>query len=188
VALSEAGLRQLIERIDGGDRAAADALIGGMRDRIVRWALVITGDVDDAEDVAQRVSITLHQRLGGFEGRARFTTWLYTVVRNAALDVRGRSRGHATVDEDELAALPAATEDRLARVHDDRLASLIRGFFSELPPRQRQLIELVDQEGQTAAEAAHALGIKPETARVHLMRARRALRRIMLDRHPEMFE
>jgi DNA-directed RNA polymerase specialized sigma24 family protein len=49
------------------------------------------------------------------------------------------------------------------------------------------LIELIDTQGMTAAEAATLLGIEPETARVHLMRARRAIRSKMLESHPEMF-
>ena len=83
--------------------------------------------------------------------------------------------------------LSASTSERLTAIGDQRVAAIVRAFFADLPPRQRELIELVDTEGYSAAEAARMIGIEPETARVHLLRARRTLRSKMLEAHPEMF-
>ncbi|HUP88552.1 MAG TPA: RNA polymerase sigma factor [Longimicrobiales bacterium] len=190
MTLSEERISRLIEQIRTGDQAASNALIAGMRERILRWALVITGDIDDAEDVAQTVSLTLHKRAKDFEGRSRFTTWVYAAVRNAALDQKRRRvrTEHESIDDDAVIALTTKTEDVLQQISDNDAARAVRGFFEELAPRQRELIELVDQQGLSAAVAAEMLGIEPETARVHLMRGRRALRARMLERHPEMFD
>lgn len=65
-------------------------------------------------------------------------------------------------------------------------ARIVRAFFSELAPRQREVIELVDLQGLQPAEAAKILEVSPSTARVHLHRARRALREIILKRHPDV--
>ena len=157
-------------------------LIGAVRARVVRWATVVTGDVDDAEDVAQRVSLKLHDELGQFEAKSRFTTWLFRVVRNTAFDLRRSAwrRRSTQYDEDAMQQIVDSTGDAIERIDNENRAALIRSFFTELPPRQRQLIELVDQEGCTPTEAADVLGIEPETARVHLMRARRTLREKMM--------
>jgi RNA polymerase sigma factor (sigma-70 family) len=68
-----------------------------------------------------------------------------------------------------------------------RAAALVRSFFTDLPPRQRELLELIDAQGYTAVEAAQIMGIEPETARGHLLRARRTMRAKMLELHPEVF-
>jgi RNA polymerase sigma-70 factor (ECF subfamily) len=190
VTLSEASIDELLELVRHGDEAALASLIGGLRDRVFRWALVITGDADDADDVAQQVSIALHRKLGDFKGQSRFTTWLYSIVRNAALGLMSTaSRKHESpMHEDQRQqSLSDGVADQLERMASRRTAALIRSFFTELPQRQRELIEMIDTQGYTAAEAARIMGIEPETARGHLLRARRTLRAKMLEQHPETF-
>ncbi|MGQ0813733.1 MAG: RNA polymerase sigma factor [Gemmatimonadota bacterium] len=190
MTLTEAGIDELLQQARAGNEAAFASLIAGVRERVYRWALVITRDGDDADDVAQQVWITLHRRLHDFEGRARFSTWLYTIVRNTAIELMHKPARRYETSRDE-AQLPLSIstqlEDQLSKLANQNAATMVRSFFSELPRRQRELIELIDAEGYTAAEAAQMMGIEPETARVHLMRARRALRTRMLELHPEMF-
>ena len=161
-----------------------------MRDQIFRWALVITGDADDAEDITQQVSVTLYRKLNLFEDKSAFTTWLYRIVRNTAIESRRRARftREVTFDDDALQTISAVTEDRLAMIEDAQSVALVRAMFEQLPPRQRELIELVDTQGFKTVEAAEMMEIEPETARVHLMRARKTLRSRMLALHPERFE
>jgi RNA polymerase sigma factor (sigma-70 family) len=190
VTLTEAAIHELLQRARTGDEAAAASLIGGMRDRVFRWALVMTRDSDDAEDVAQQVSMSVHKSLNDFEARSSFSTWLYAVVRNTSVELMRKSaRRNATPLNDDIVdpMLSSSTSDRLTAIGNQRIAAIVRAFFADLPPRQRELIELVDTEGYSAAEAARMIGIEPETARVHLLRARRTLRSRMLEAHPEMF-
>jgi RNA polymerase sigma-70 factor (ECF subfamily) len=158
---------------------------------VFRWALVMTADSDDAEDITQQVSVTLHRKLRLFEQRSSFTTWLYRIVRNTAIESRRRARftREVPLDFDTVQdTLAAATEDRLQQIDDADAAALIRALFTTLPARQRELIELVDTQGYNTVEAAAMMEIEPETARVHLLRARRTLRTKMLALHPERFE
>ena len=184
-----ANTESLVGRAKRGDQVALAALIGRIRQQVFRWALVMTGDSDDAEDIAQQVSLNVHRKLSQFDERARFTTWLYTIVRNQAFELtRKASRRRETpIVEDEMpGALTENMEDQLSRIGNQETARLVRAFFTELPPRQRELIELIDTEGCSAAQAAEMMGIEPETARGHLMRARRILRAKMLALHPEL--
>jgi RNA polymerase sigma factor (sigma-70 family) len=183
-------MNELLLQARHGDEAALAALIGGTRDRVFRWALVITGDADDADDVTQEVSITLHRKLGAFKGKSRFTTWLYAIVRNAALSAMSTaSRRHESSMHDNRVpeSLSDEVEEQLERMESRRAAALVRSFFTDLPPRQRELLELIDAQGYTAVEAAQIMGIEPETARGHLLRARRTKRAKMLELHPEVF-
>jgi RNA polymerase sigma-70 factor (ECF subfamily) len=178
----------LLQRARAGDEAAFNALVNSVRDKIFRWALIITGDSDDAEDVTQQVTLKLHGKLAEFQERSRLTTWLYTITRNTALDMINKParKREESLSEDTVTELSDDVDVKITRLDNQRAASVVRAFFTDLPPRQRELIELIDNEGCTAGEAAQAMGIEPETARVHLLRARRTLRARMLEVHPEM--
>ena len=181
-------LEAMAARARGGDERAFAQLADAVRGQVQRWALVRTGDADDAEDVAQTVVIRLHRHLASFEGRSRFTTWLYRLTASAALDwVKGRGRRErvhlaATAE----AGIASATEDRIAALENERTAALVRGFFAELPGRQREVFDLVDLQGYTPAEAAGMLEIEGVTARAHLFRARKAIRERILAAHPDL--
>jgi RNA polymerase sigma-70 factor (ECF subfamily) len=182
----------LIAAARAGDERAFARLLGEARPQIYRWSVVMTADSDEAEDITQQVSITLHRKLHMYEGRSAFTTWLYRIVRNTAIEAGRRARYHREVSlgDDELpkSAISPATEDRLQQIHDAQSVELIRALFTLLPPRQRELLDLVDTQGFKVVEAAEMMEIEPETARVHLLRARRTLRAKMLEMHPERFE
>lgn len=183
-------MEAMAARARGGDERAFAELATAVRGQVHRWALVRTGDADDAEDVAQTVVIRLHRHLHAFEGRSRFTTWLYRLTARAALDwVRGRGRRErAHLASSAEAGLAVATEDRIAALENERTAALVRSFFTELPGRQREVFDLVDLQGFTPAEAAEMLEIEAVTARVHLFRARRAIRERILATHPHLLE
>lgn len=179
----------LLRKARAGHEPARAQLVAAVRDQVVRWALVMTGDPDDAEDVAQQVSIVLHQKLAQFDQRSRFTTWLYVIVRSAVGDLmrKGSRRFEIRMDEDHMPQpISHETEQRLDQIGEQEIAAIVRSFFRILSPRQRELIELIDTEGRTANEAAEMMGIEPETARVHLLRARRVLRAEILQAYPEI--
>ena len=81
----EDAVAPLVRRAQDGDAGARDKLLRRCHATVYRWALVYTGDPDDADDVAQDVLVRLATRLDRYTGRSRFTTWLYQVTRNAAL-------------------------------------------------------------------------------------------------------
>jgi RNA polymerase sigma-70 factor, ECF subfamily len=188
--------RQALEALAAAARAAPSpghpavaALQAAARERVYRWALVRTGDPDDADDVAQEVAVALHRRLGQFAGRARFGTWLYRLAANAAAELHRHGSRRRAVHGLAAAESPSAALDaRIDGLADRDAAEAVRGFFTALPERQRELMDLVDVQGYTAAEAAEMLQIEPATARTHLFRARRTLRARLLEAHPGWME
>ena len=186
--------RELVSKARAGDRAAFEALIRLHYGRIHRWALIGTGDPDDADDVTQKVLILVHRKLRGFRGDASFESWLYRITGNAVGEHfrKQKSRGRA-MDRYEATGLrvdtAGATERGSAeRVADDQAADLVRIFLDELPEKQREAFDLVELQGLKATEAAELLGLEASTVRVHLLRARRAIRRKVLERHPALAE
>lgn len=178
----------LVRRAQAGEETAREELIRRCYDRIYRWALMRTGDRDDADDVTQSVLVRLYTHLDRYSGRSRFTTWLFRVTQNAANAVHRRSgarRRLADSLERELLQEPR-DGDPLGRLHVISLAETLRSFFSELSPAQRQVLDLADVQGIPQMEIAEMLDLNPATVRAHLFRARRTLRARMLRRFPSL--
>jgi len=178
----------LVGRARSGDSSAFEQLVGMYRDQIFRWALVRTGDVDDAEDATQEALLRMHRGLRKFEGAARFETWLYAVVRNAALDVGRRGRRVVRLKEIYASRVAPAVSTGppavVGQMETERIGKVGMEFLEALPARQREAMDLVDLQGIGQAEAAEMLGIRPSTLRVHLLRARRTLRGRLLEKAP----
>lgn len=179
-ASPEADLPSLIRRAKEGERAAFDRLVLLYRDRIFRWALVRTGDAEDAEDATQEALVRLHSGLRKFRGGSRFETWLYAITRSAVAEAGRRERSRRRMTDRYATLAPPGRQDPaeavLHRMETGRLARRVREFLTELPLRQREAVDLVDLQGLAPAEAAELSGSNPATLRTHLFRGRRALR------------
>lgn len=186
---SAAPLESLAERARNADSGALELLLTRVRPLVLRWAVVRTGDADDAEDVTQRVLMSVQQRIGRFDGRAKFTSWLYRVTANAAAEQR-RGMGGFERLRGRLRALPSApyATDPLEHIERERGRRLLRAMMEELTVNQRVALDLVDLQGYSPAEAAELIGMHAGTLRVHLLRARRAIRARILDEHGTMHD
>ncbi len=183
----ELAIADLVPRAQRGDAEARDELLRRCHPVIYRWALIQAGTPDDADDVAQEVLIRLHTSLHRFEGRSRFTTWLYQVTRNEALTLRRRLRSRLRVVQavgEEAQSMDASSQDPVGRWSGEHVSALVATLLRELPPRQREVFALADLEEVDPAEIAVRLGMRPVTVRVHLFRARRALRAKLVERWP----
>lgn len=186
--------RTLVAQARAGDREAFEALVRLHYRTIHRWALVGTGDPDDADDVTQRVLILIHRKLGSLRESARFDAWLYRITGNAVREhfrrrtSRGRAMDRYRLEEGEARDSEHLERTPSERLADDRAAELVKAFFRELPVRQREVFDLVELQGLKAAEAARLLGLEASTVRVQLLRARRTIRAKILDRYPALAE
>jgi RNA polymerase sigma-70 factor (ECF subfamily) len=186
----EPKLEELVARAREGSQTAFDALASRVRDRVRAWAARLTDDHDDAEDVAQLVLLRLHRQVAEFEGRSRFTTWLYAVTKRVVLSKRARDRRRdalAMARGDELVPhAPDSTVGEPGAGHE--LMTLVVSYLNVLSGRERDVFELGDLRGMNASEIAERLGVKAVTVRTQLMRARRKIRLRMLEEHPDLLE
>lgn len=179
-------LPSLIDEAREGRRGAFGRLAARIEHTIRRWAGSFVGSEDDADDVTQDVLILVQRRLPQFEGRSRFSTWLFRITRNVALDRRRReSRRSRRLEEMPLAPTSTFTREDF---DDARLARLVLGYFDELPERQREVFALSDIQGLSAPEIGVRLGMKPVTVRANLFKARRTIRQRMLAHHSKLVE
>lgn len=179
----------LIGAADQGDDEAWSRLLRAVHPRVYRWALGLCGDPDEADDITQDALVRLYRHLPGFAGRSRFTVWLYRLTWNAAAARRRQAwwRRRAPLRLAQSAVTePRTGEDPGDCIDTTRAAALVRAAFIELPPRQRAIFDLADLQGYAPVEIAELLGMNPATVRVHLLKARRAVRAKLLQWAPAL--
>ena len=180
----------LIEGAQAGDGRAFDDLVRRYYERIYRWAVARTGDRDDAEDVTQETLLRIHRHLPGFDGRSRFSTWLYQVTRSAAADLHRRRARRARLVSRVKRDSPQTVDPRGQELATDgrRAGDLVRTYLEQLSERQREVFDLVDLQGFSTVEVSEMLKMEPVTVRSHLFRARKAIRMKILESCPELVE
>jgi RNA polymerase sigma-70 factor (ECF subfamily) len=145
------------------------------------WALCCCRrDSALAEDVLQRVYVTVLSGEARHEGTGSFRTWLFGVIRRTAQDERRREWlraarlmqwfGRSGGGERTAARADAPAEEA------ERRARLLAGL-ERLPERQREVLHLVFYQGMSIAEAAAVMGISVGTARTHYERGKDGLSR-----------
>jgi RNA polymerase sigma-70 factor (ECF subfamily) len=148
-----------------GDQVAFERLVREHQAPVWRFVCHFLGDVALADDVTQETFLRAYRNLHRYEGRARFSTWLFQIARNAAIDaVRSSSRRTRLV-----ASLPAPT----ASMPGPDGAFELRSALASLDERRREALLLVEVQGFTYREAGEVLGVPEGTvkSRVHLARA-----------------
>jgi RNA polymerase sigma-70 factor, ECF subfamily len=144
----------------------------------------LAGNDADAADATQEALITVVRRLDRFDGRARFTTWLYRVATNACLDeLRRRGRRPTPTDDEVLTRDRAVVGPSVDGEVADRLD--IDHALAQLSPEFRAPVVLRDLCGLDYAEIAEVLELAPGTVRSRISRGRGALAHVLAGNpHP----
>ena len=158
-----------------GDRDALEALLDRHVDRVHSLCRRLISDPDDALDATQEAMIAVTRGITRFDGRARFTTWLYRVVTNAAIDER-RRRARRPRPVEVLPDTGSATHDLVAGVAD-RID--VDDALERLPEEFRVAVVLRDLCDVDYAQIADVLSVPPGTVRSRIARGRAELARIL---------
>jgi RNA polymerase sigma-70 factor (ECF subfamily) len=170
-----------------GDRRAMETLLTRHADLVHRVCRRVTADPDDALDAAQEALLAVSRRIGSWDGRSQFTTWLYRVATNSALDeLRRRSRrprpdaslSGVAVEGSAGAAHALATA---TRAPDESVAAKIdvEAALARLPEEFRTAVVLRDLADLDYAEIAQVLGVPIGTVRSRIARGRAALAAVL---------
>jgi RNA polymerase sigma-70 factor (ECF subfamily) len=187
--MNDAETAELVTRAARGDDDAFRALVRSHHAVLYRWALVIADDGDDAEDLMQAVWIKVHRSIADYRGDAKFSSWLYRITANTAIE-SGRRRQRRVVALQRIHQGGMAIEPEADDVSDAslQLAVQVRTFLAELSPRQREVFALADLDERSTSEIAEMLEIAESTVRVTLMKARRVIRTRLMREQPLLVE
>lgn len=176
---------ELIRRTLAGEGEAFDEIVRRHQRRIYRVAWAILRDEGEADSVTQDAFVQAYRHLKRFEGRAGLETWLTRIAVNRARDViRSRKRWSlvpwARQDESGSVGEPEPADgrpDAERLMMAQQLSSAIDRALGELSDQQRVVFTLRHFEDRSLEEISGLLGLRPATARVHLFRAVKKIRR-----------
>ncbi len=149
--------------------AALATLFERHRDTVFRFAYGRLRDEDAANEATQEVFLRLAKLGRPMLRRAKFTTWLYQVTRNVAVDeIRRRARESG----EPLLAEPRVEESATANAE----LNVVLRILETLPDRQREVFALRMLEGWSVGDTARAMGVSEGSVKTHLHRALNAVR------------
>lgn len=166
----------LMRLIGDGDEEAMRELVERHQNRVYGTIARMLGSEREAEDLAQQVFVRVWKSAGRYQPSAKFTTWLYTIVRNLVFSEtwrRGRADLNNPVDEemrDDQQKTPSA------EILDKEKMAAIQSAIDALPEQQRMAIILRRYEEMPYEEMAVVLKQTVPGVKSLLFRARTALR------------
>ncbi|MBL4645554.1 MAG: sigma-70 family RNA polymerase sigma factor [Rhizobiales bacterium] len=167
---------QLAAQAAMGNAEAFRHLLERHYDTVYRIAYRFSASREDAEDLAQDVCTSLAQKIRSFRGDARFTTWLYRVVMNAARD---RGRKQATASRLTQAYGEAAILERDEQAATKQDTDWLYETLEEVGADLKETAILVLAEGFSHGEAAQILQIKESTVSWRMHELRKILKQLV---------
>ena len=175
----------LITLMKEGDHEAFSVIVKRYKGRVFNTALRFLHNYAIAEELTQEIFITVFRKIGSFQGRSKFSTWLYRIAVNHAKNRIGylKRRGHYKkgeysdyVKRDELVDFTHRTNNPGDYVEVKQLMEILKDKISDLSVKDREIIILKDFEGLTYEEIGEILKISLGTVKSRLSRARQKLK------------
>lgn len=175
---------ELVADAQGGKLEAFEELVRRNSQMIYRALIAILGDASDAQDAMQDTLLSAFKHIGGFQGRSKFSTWLVTIARNAALQRLRSRRNIESLDQSDTAEdrdfrprQVAAWQENPEQSHSKtEMRELVEKGLLQLPPKYRVIVMLRDIEQLSTDEVARQLGLSVPAVKTRLLRARLMLR------------
>ena len=169
---------QLLRRAQAGEESAFEALVRKHQARAWRVARNLVGNDEDAADLAQEAFVRVFRNLAGFDFQHSFTTWLYRIVTNLAIDhLRRRRPVWSTAaqgeDEGEQELVDARVGSPAEGLEQSELAQEVKACMDALAPHFQSVLMLREIEGLPCNEIAKIVGATHVTVRWRLHRGRK---------------
>jgi RNA polymerase sigma-70 factor (ECF subfamily) len=180
VRIAELDDEALVERANSPDGNAAFAELVRRHQGKVRGLLLrLTANPTLADDLAQEVFLRAYRGLIGFQGRSRFSTWIYRIAYNVFVNHRTRGKQLAALPEGFESHAPAPDSELSASRQD--LRRDLAGAIGILPERYRAVVTLHYLQDVSYPEIAEVLDLPIGTVKTHLHRAKKLLREHLRD-------
>ena len=176
------------DRTDFDDRLIVSQVVAGQKDlfrllvrqhekAVYGMGLNFFRNPEDASDFTQEVFLKAYRSLSGFEGRSRFSTWLYKIAYNTAInEVNRRKEYHSLAEEDNADLLVSSGDTPERAALRNAAKEAVRSAIKELPERFRVCVDLFFFYDRSFKEIEAITGIPVNTIKSHVFRAKILLR------------
>jgi RNA polymerase sigma-70 factor, ECF subfamily len=174
--LSQPTDEELMARVVGRDQEAFTRLLDRHLAGLQRFLIRLTGNAAEADDVSQEAFLRIWSHARRWQSdRVRFTTWLFRIARNLAID-RHRKNRDAT---DDIDMIVDDAPDAAHAIDAEQRRQMMRAAVGALPERQRTALLLCHFDGMSNQDAAAVLDVTVEALESLLSRARRTLKKTL---------
>jgi RNA polymerase sigma-70 factor (ECF subfamily) len=181
---------RLMIQVKQGDESAFEELVARYQNRVLTVLFNAIGNREEAEDLTQEVFLRIFRARHGYHPSAKFSTWLFTITNNLALNARRsrRARRVVAIESGESGPLGPRPQEQLVveksptasgQLHASEVAEMVREAVAKLDERQRMAVLLNKFEDLPYAEIAHIMGTTPKAIKSLLSRARTNLREML---------
>jgi RNA polymerase sigma-70 factor (ECF subfamily) len=169
--------QEIVRRCLAGERDAFATLVDRYRSLAYTIAYRMTGDADEANDLAQEGFIAAYTNLRRFRFGSRFSTWLCSIVMNKCRDHLRARREQVPVDE--LSGLRAAASDPERTASEEEDGEILQKALDALPRDYREVLVLKHIEGRDYGEISGILGVSAGALKVRAHRGREMLKGLL---------
>lgn len=169
-----------IEKVIEGQTNYFSYIVEKYKDIVFSIALKVLKNREDAEEMAQESFIKAYKSLSSFQGKAKFSTWLYRITYNTCIS-ETRKRKHHFISTDEIQLNDEAEEMNLDGIPEENRTRYTQEALKKLPEDEYTLVLLYYYEEQTVDDICKITGLSASNTKVKLHRARKKLYAILND-------
>jgi RNA polymerase sigma-70 factor (ECF subfamily) len=169
----------LMELVRKGDAKAFELLLSRHQRSVFNLALRFLGDAGEAEDITQEVFIRVYKSAGSYTPDAKFSTWLYTIVRNLCFNALRRRKviAFVSMEEEALPEIPCIQDDPIQVIDRAQVRERVVSAVHGLPENMRFAVILNKFHGLQYEEIAKVLGCSVNAVKLRMLRAKSILAR-----------
>ncbi len=149
--------------------------------RVFRFLLRLVDNAATAEDLVSETFIEIWRQAGRFEARSKASTWILGIARYKALSSL-RQRHADQLDDSVFELVADPMDDPETSAQKNKRTALLRDCLQQLPPAQRELLDLIYYHEQSIADVARIIGVPENTVKTRAFHARKRVAALMAER------
>ena len=173
---------EIIKRVLAGEQALFAQLVQRYQSYVFTLVLRFTDNREDAEEISQDVLVKAYRSLADFRGEAKFSTWLYTIVRTSCITFLRKKRLETTSLDNERTSQQVESRQSgftANAIEQKSKHAMVNTAIRMLSPDDTQILTLFYKGEQTLEEIGRVMRLDPNTIKVKLHRARHRLKEKM---------
>lgn len=173
---AEANDAAIVDEVLAGEKEMFRLLVKRYQQKVHAMGLSFFHNQDDADDFTQDVFIRSYRSLVTFRGQSRFSTWLYRIAYNTAINAINRRKEYHSLAEE-----PITEEGPEQHALENAAKEAVRTAVAELPEKYRVCVDLCFFYGCSVKEITDITGFPENTVKSHVFRAKKILRETLHD-------
>ncbi|HEY4151284.1 MAG TPA: RNA polymerase sigma-70 factor [Chitinophagaceae bacterium] len=174
--------KELLHAVAQGDEAAFTAVFDAYKDKIYTIALRLTGNTSIAEEIVQDVFLKIWLKRDTLTSVDHFRAYLFTTTRHHVFNALKRLFRRRQFAGELARDWSEETNDTDSLLLDKEYQAILQEAIGQLPPQQRQVYQMMKEQGLKREQVAELLHISPETVKQHLAQAMRTIRAFCMSR------